>query len=78
MVAIIDDDGRLGYVSDGAARLLGYPDGELVGTDAFDLVHPDDQASMRSRVSIRRSLRRLETDTGVVATATRRRYVGRV
>ena len=32
-------------MSDGAARLLGYRDGELVGSDAFDLVHPDDQAS---------------------------------
>ena len=45
VVAIVDGDGHLGYVSDGAARLLGYRDGELVGTDAFDLVHPDDQAS---------------------------------
>ena len=45
VIAIVDGDGRLGYVSSGAARLLGYRDGELVGTDAFDLVHPDDQAS---------------------------------
>ncbi|MGO9876451.1 MAG: EAL domain-containing protein [Acidimicrobiia bacterium] len=45
VVAIVDGDGRLGYVSAGAAGVLGYLDGELVGTDAFDLVHPDDQAS---------------------------------
>jgi diguanylate cyclase (GGDEF)-like protein/PAS domain S-box-containing protein len=45
VIAIVDGDGRLGYVSSGARALLGYPDGELVGTDAFDLVHPDDQAS---------------------------------
>ena len=45
VVAIVDGDGRLGYVSGGAAALLGYRDGEFVGIDAFDLVHPDDQAS---------------------------------
>ena len=44
VVAIVDGGGRLRYISDGAARMLGHRTGELEGADAFDLVHPDDHA----------------------------------
>jgi diguanylate cyclase (GGDEF)-like protein/PAS domain S-box-containing protein len=44
VVAIVDDAGRLRYVSDGVEQLLGYQVAEMIGMDAFDLVHPDDHA----------------------------------
>ena len=41
-ITIIDDRGRVKYESPGAERVLGYAAEELVGTQGFDLVHPDD------------------------------------
>lgn len=43
-VALIDADGRFTYLTPTAERLLGYPEEHLLGTIAFDLVHPGDQA----------------------------------
>jgi diguanylate cyclase (GGDEF)-like protein/PAS domain S-box-containing protein len=42
-------DGRLAYHS--APRLLGYPEGSLVGRDPFDLVHPGDVGRARAALA---------------------------
>jgi diguanylate cyclase (GGDEF)-like protein/PAS domain S-box-containing protein len=43
IVTILDDSGRLTYVSPVAQRLLGYPSDFAGITHALDLVHPEDQ-----------------------------------
>jgi len=43
VVAVVDGDGVLTYASAGAEPMLGYKLNDLVGRNAFDLVHPDDQ-----------------------------------
>jgi len=45
-IAIIDHDGIVRYESPAVERLLGYRPDELVGTRAFDLIHPDDMARL--------------------------------
>ena len=40
-------DGVYRYVSPAARQVLGYEPDALVGTNAFDLVHPDDVAALR-------------------------------
>jgi PAS domain S-box-containing protein len=41
-VTILDGDGIIRYESLSVERMLGYKPDELVGTSAFDLIHPDD------------------------------------
>jgi PAS domain S-box-containing protein len=41
-VLIIDETGRITYVSPSVSRVLGHTPDELTGADAFDFVHPDD------------------------------------
>jgi diguanylate cyclase (GGDEF)-like protein/PAS domain S-box-containing protein len=43
LIAVIDTAGALKYASSSAEAMLGYRTGELLGTSAFDLVHPTDQ-----------------------------------
>ena len=43
VITALDDDGRIQYQSPAIERVLGYEQDELVGTDAIDLVHPDDR-----------------------------------
>lgn len=43
VVAILDGTGTLTYASPAAASVLGRDPEDLLGTNAFDLVHPDDQ-----------------------------------
>jgi diguanylate cyclase (GGDEF)-like protein/PAS domain S-box-containing protein len=43
LIALIDDSGVLKYASPASEAMLGYRNGELIGTNAFDLVHPVDQ-----------------------------------
>jgi diguanylate cyclase (GGDEF)-like protein/PAS domain S-box-containing protein len=43
VIAVMDSLGALKYTSPAAAAMLGYGTGELIGTSAFDLVHPTDQ-----------------------------------
>jgi len=42
MVAILDSDGTVRYVSPSSARVTGYDPGDLIGTNAVDFVHPGD------------------------------------
>ncbi|HEV7526891.1 MAG TPA: PAS domain S-box protein [Acidimicrobiia bacterium] len=43
LVAVVDSSGVLRFVSPAAETMLGYEPGELLGVNAFDLVHPVDQ-----------------------------------
>jgi diguanylate cyclase (GGDEF)-like protein/PAS domain S-box-containing protein len=45
LIAVVDALGALKYTSPAAESMLGYRDGELLGTSAFNLVHPVDQVS---------------------------------
>jgi PAS domain S-box-containing protein len=49
-IAVIDPAGTLTYVSPPVRKTLGQPAEKLVGRIAFELVHPDDAASVTERV----------------------------
>ena len=42
IVAVLNRDGVLDYYSPSVTRLLGYSKGEVIGTQVFSLIHPDD------------------------------------
>ncbi|MFD1646474.1 PAS domain-containing sensor histidine kinase [Haloarchaeobius litoreus] len=42
-LSVVDDAGTIRYVNAAAERVMGYEPETLVGTDAFDYVHPDDR-----------------------------------
>jgi PAS domain S-box-containing protein len=42
MIFVVGPDNVIAYESPSISRILGYPPGALVGTDAFSRVHPDD------------------------------------
>ncbi len=42
VITILEADGTIRYVSPAVERVLGYKPEELVGTDVFNLIHPDD------------------------------------
>jgi diguanylate cyclase (GGDEF)-like protein/PAS domain S-box-containing protein len=51
MVAVVDGLGRLTYTSPSVERIMGFPQVELIGKNAFDLVHPDDRGTILSEFS---------------------------
>src|SRR5438034_3639518 len=55
-VAMLDADGTIRFLSDSAARLLGYSLGERITRSALELMHPDD--APRARDSLVECLRR--------------------
>ena len=55
-VAMLDADGTIRFLSDSAARLLGYSLGERITRSALELMHPDD--APRARDSFVECLRR--------------------
>lgn len=44
-VCVVDADGRFLYASASFERIFGYKPAEVLGRQAFDLVHPDDRAA---------------------------------
>jgi PAS domain S-box-containing protein len=46
-IALIDAQAAISYASASTLRVLGYKPNELVGTNGFDLVHPDDHPQVR-------------------------------
>src|SRR5512146_3269223 len=42
LVTVHDSKGRIRYATPSTAKLLGYPDEQLIGMNAFDLIHPED------------------------------------
>ena len=51
IMAIVDPNGPLVYASPATERILGLDIEPLIGTDVFDLIHPDDRRPARSRRS---------------------------
>ena len=50
-IIVLDPEGRFRYVSASSKRLTGYTPEELLGTPAFELVHPEDVGSLKERIS---------------------------
>lgn len=46
ILTIRDADGRIRYTSPSFHRVLGYRQEEMVGSTGFDLLHPDDRATV--------------------------------
>ena len=46
LIAVLEGDGRIRYVSPSVERLLGAPAERWVGGSVFDLIHPSDQATV--------------------------------
>jgi PAS domain S-box-containing protein len=49
LVTLMEPDGTIRYQSPSIGRIFGYAQDELVGTVAFDLVHPDDLPEVLGR-----------------------------
>ncbi|MBI3786019.1 MAG: PAS domain S-box protein [Deltaproteobacteria bacterium] len=63
LIAIIEPDGTLRYVSPSHEHVLGHRPDDLVGKNAFDLVHPDDRDDLLLKFT--RGIAAAEsTDTG--------------
>ena len=60
MVTVLNPDGTFRYISPAVRRVLGYDAAELVGTNAFDLVHLEDRSRIGSTfveiVSVKRAV----------------------
>ena len=50
MITVIRADGRITYEGPAIERFLGYKADEMIGMNAFDLIHPDDIARVRRLV----------------------------
>ena len=46
-VALVGADGTLEYSSPSATRVLGYPPASITGSNAFELIHPEDLESVK-------------------------------
>jgi len=53
ITAIVGPDGSIRYISPVVERMLGCAPSELRGTSWFDLIHPDDVATVRERFALR-------------------------
>jgi PAS domain S-box-containing protein len=49
LIVVLDADGEITYSSPASERILGYDPETLVGTDAFDMIHPEDRDWVRER-----------------------------
>jgi PAS domain S-box-containing protein len=50
ITCILDADGTMSYLSPSVLRVLGYAPEELVGRNAFDLIHADDADGVRGAI----------------------------
>ncbi len=50
LVSVVDANGIVLYENPSGERMLGYAPGELVGRNAFELVHPDDRGAALAAV----------------------------
>ena len=51
LISILNLDGTIRYASPSHGRLLGYPDGDLVGRNVLSLVHPDDVGRLQKALA---------------------------
>jgi diguanylate cyclase (GGDEF)-like protein/PAS domain S-box-containing protein len=49
MILVLSGEGRITYASPAVERVLGHPVSRLLGTVAFDLIHPDDVTEVITR-----------------------------
>ena len=49
LIAILEPEGHIRYISPSQTRLLGYLPDEIRGMNAFELVHPDDRERVQAR-----------------------------
>jgi PAS domain S-box-containing protein len=47
IIRVLNRDGKITYESDSSVRILGYPEGSLIGKDPMDYIHPDDLLRVR-------------------------------
>jgi PAS domain S-box-containing protein len=47
IIRVLDREGKITFESDSAERILGYPQGSLIGKDPMDYIHPDDLARVK-------------------------------
>ncbi|MDF1502580.1 PAS domain S-box protein [Roseisolibacter sp. H3M3-2] len=52
IITTLDVEGRITYQSPAVERSLGYRPDEMVGRDAFDLLHPDDYLQVRAAMNV--------------------------
>jgi len=43
IIRILDEKGKIAFESPSSAKILGYPEGSLIGKDPLDFIHPEDQ-----------------------------------
>jgi len=48
LIRILDENGKIVFDSPSSKRLLGYPEGSLIGTDPLDLIHPEDREQVKA------------------------------
>ncbi len=48
IITLLNAEGRIIYESPSATRILGYPEGHLVGKNPIEFVHPDDQDTAKA------------------------------
>ncbi len=48
-IALLEAEGKVGYVSPSTTRILGYVPDQIVGRNLFDFVHPEDRASIHDQ-----------------------------
>jgi PAS domain S-box-containing protein len=51
IVAVLDVDGTLRYISPSVERVLGYAPQDLIGTDIYELIHPDEILRVRRKLT---------------------------
>lgn len=51
IVMVVDGEGAVRYISPAVERVLGYKPEEVIGNDAFEVVHPEDEARVRRSVA---------------------------
>ncbi|MEU8813714.1 sensor domain-containing diguanylate cyclase [Actinoplanes sp. NPDC048796] len=52
LVSVLDVNGDIEYSSPSAKAILGFEQGQLVGSSVFDIIHPDDRGYMREQFAL--------------------------
>ena len=60
LIAIVDAEGRISYMSPSIERILGYSRDSVIGKQAFDFVHPEELAHARELFNQRIASNRIE------------------
>jgi diguanylate cyclase (GGDEF)-like protein/PAS domain S-box-containing protein len=53
LISVDEEDGTIRYVSPSVEKILGYRPDELVGSHAFDVIHPDDGARLFEELTVK-------------------------